>query len=132
MSQMVVARYQDGRVVKGTSMDVDPNRAQFHVRSADCGAVQVDMNELKALFFVRSFEGNAARDEVLDPIENDPRSRGAKLVTLVFADGEKIVGMTIAYPPRKQFFFVNPVDPASNNIRILVNRNAVTEIECSP
>lgn len=129
MSKLVVARYQDGRVVKGTSMDVDPNRALFHVRSADGRAVQVDMNELKALFFVRCLEGNAARDDVLHPVENDPRSRGATLVTLVFGDGEKIVGMTIGYPPRKQFFFLNPVDPASNNIRILVNRNAVTEID---
>jgi hypothetical protein len=129
MSKKIVARYQDGRTVKGTSMDVDPNRAQFHVRSEDGRSVQVDMNDLKALFFVRSLEGDAARDEVLRPFENDPRSRGATLVTLVFADGEKIVGMTIAYPPRKPFFFVNPVDPESNNIRILVNRNAVTEME---
>jgi hypothetical protein len=131
MSKKVVARYQDGRVVKGTSLDVDPNRTRFHVRAADAAAVQVDMNDLKALFFVRSLEGDATRNDRATSVDNDPRGRGATLVKLGFADGETIVGMTIGWPPRKPFFFVTPVDPDSNNIRILVNRSAVTEMEQS-
>lgn len=131
MSKKVVARYRDGRLVKGTSLDVDPNKTRFHVRSSDGSAVEVDMNDLKALFFVRSLDGDATREERVTPVENDPRSRGATLVKLGFADGETIVGMTIGWPPRKPFFFVNPVDPDSNNIRILVNRNAVTAMEQS-
>lgn len=131
MSRKVVARYRDGRVVKGTSMDVDPNRPQFHVRPDSGPAVQVSMNELKALFFVKSLDGDASHDEGMDLAENDPRSRGATLVRLGFADGETIVGLTIGYPPRRQFFFVNPVDTASNNIRILVNRDAVTDMQAA-
>lgn len=132
MSRNVVARYRDGRVVKGTSMDVDPNRPYFHVRRADGTSVPVDMNELKALFFVRSLTGDATRNDRATPVADDPRSRGATLVKLAFADGETIVGMTIAWPPRKPFFFVNPVDADSNNIRILVNRDAVTGMEQTP
>ena len=33
------------------------------------------------------------------------------------------------YPPNRPFFFVLPMDPGSNNIRILVNRDAVRTIE---
>jgi hypothetical protein len=129
MSKHVVARYQDGRVLKGTSLDVDPNRLIFHLRPADGPAIQVNLSDLKALFFVRNLNGDAARDDqqILDP--DDPRSRGSAIVRLGFADGETITGLTIAWPPRKQFFFVVPVDTGSNNVRILVNRDAVTAIE---
>lgn len=129
MSRKVVARYQDGRVVKGVSMDVDANKRIFHVRPADGRAVEVDMNDLKAVFFVRSLEGDASRNDRTEPVANDPRSRGATVVRLGFADGETVVGMTIGWPPRKPFFFVNPIDPDSNNIRILVNRSAITAME---
>ena len=129
MSKHVVARYQDGRVLKGTSLDVDPNRMIFHLRPATGPAIQVNLSDLKALFFVRDLDGNAARDDqqVLDP--DDPRSRGSIIVRLRFADGETITGLTIAWPPRKQFFFVVPVDTGSNNVRILVNRDAVTALD---
>jgi hypothetical protein len=129
MSKKVVARYQDGRVLKGTSLDVDPNRTIFHVRPSDGPAVQVSLNDLKALFFVRSLDGDSTRNDEHSLEPGDPRSRGSVVVRLDFADGESITGLTIAWPPRKQFFFVMPVDPASNNIRILVNRDAVTGME---
>ena len=32
MSNLVVARYLDGKLLKGTSLDVDPTRPTFHVR----------------------------------------------------------------------------------------------------
>jgi hypothetical protein len=55
--------------------------------------------------------------------------RGSKLVSLQFADGETLVGMTIRYPPNRPYFFVVPVDPKSNNIRILVNQAALTSMQ---
>ena len=38
-----------------------------------------------------------------------------------FDDGEKVMGLTIGYPPQGAFFYVLPVDAQSNNVRILVN-----------
>ena len=32
------------------------------------------------------------------------------------------------YPPNRPFFFLLPMDPDSNNIRILVNRDALAEL----
>ena len=38
-------------------------------------------------------------------------------------------GLMNRYPPNRPYFFVLPMDPASNNVRILVNREAVVEME---
>lgn len=54
MANMVVARFADGRTVKGNSLDVDPNRPRRHVRTAEGEMVDVALDDLKALFFVKS------------------------------------------------------------------------------
>ncbi len=128
MSKNVVARFLDGRVIKGTSLDIDAKKPTFHVIPPGEKAIQVRMADLKALFFVRSLLGDPGRSEETVPKPGDPRGRGASVVSLKFADGETMVGMTMSYPPRP-FFFLNPVDPKSNNIRILVNRDAVVSME---
>jgi hypothetical protein len=128
MSNNVVAHYSDGRVVKGTGMDIDPTRPVCHVRPEQGPAMEVRLRELKALFFVRSLAGNPGRSENLVPDFQDPRVRGSTVVSMRFADGEQIVGITIRYPPNRPYFYVVPVDAASNNTRILVNRDAVVSM----
>jgi len=110
-------------------MDIDPARPTFHLRPPDGRPVQVSLSELKALFFVRSLDGDPERADHRTPDPTDARARGSSVVTLRFADGEEIVGLTIRYPPNKPYFFVVPVDPGSNNLRILVNRDAVVAME---
>lgn len=121
MSNTVVARFADGRLLKGTSLDVDPNRPTFHVRGDDGVMSQVVMAELKALFFVRSFDGDSGHVEGQEIAPVDPRLRGSRLIEVTFKDGEKIVGLCTRYPPNRPFFFLVPVDSASNNLRILIN-----------
>lgn len=132
MSARVVARFRDGRLLKGISMDVDPNRPTCHVRPSEGRALEVSLADLKALFFVRTLDGdrNHREERTLDP--KDPRARGSTLVLLRFADGEEMVGLTIRFPPNRPYFFIVPVDPQSNNIRILVNRAAVVSMEALP
>jgi hypothetical protein len=124
----VVARYIDGRVVKGVSYDVDPNRMFCHIKTKDKGLVDVHLTDLKALFFVRNLIGDPKRNEgdTLEPA--DPRAKGSSPIEVEFADGERVVGLTVRYPPVRQFFFILPVDPKSNNLRILVNRSAVARM----
>ena len=129
MSNKVVARFKDGRVLKGTTMDLDPGRPSCHLRSPDGKTAVVQLKDLKALFFVRSFEGDSTHGENRTPDPRDPRGRGAKLMTVTFADGEVMVGLTIRYPPNRPFFFILPVDSTSNNLRILVNGDAVVSME---
>jgi hypothetical protein len=128
MSNRIVARFRDGRTVKGTSLDIDAARPSCHVRTPEGRTVEVQLKDLKALFFVRSLEGDAAHEETRTPDPQDLRSRGSTHVTMTFEDGEIMVGLTIRYPPNRPFFFVVPVDRESNNIRMLVNRDAVVSI----
>jgi Family of unknown function (DUF6982) len=128
MANEVVAHYLDHRIVKGQSLDVDPAKPTCHIRTVEQGVVEVKLAELKALFFVRDLSGDPSRadDRVLAP--SDVRARGAALIELEFVDGEKLVGLTVRYPPIKPYFFVLPADGTSNNVRILVNRAAVREM----
>jgi hypothetical protein len=90
--------------------------------------VVVKLTDVKALFFVKNFAGDSTHQEAaaLDP--GDARARSFSLIEVRFKDGERIVGLTARFPPIRPFFFVLPVDTASNNIRILVNRAAVASV----
>jgi hypothetical protein len=125
----VVARFADGTVVKGTSMNVDPAKPTVHVRTPDGQMAEVSLTDLKALFFVKTLEGDATHDEAMSAPPADPRARGSHLVEMRFRDGERLVAFANRYPPIGAFFFVLPVDADSNNIRILVNRAELTTIE---
>lgn len=127
--QKVVARYQDGRMVKGTSTNVDPRRPFFHVRPPQGSTVEVALGDLKALFFVRTLDGGSHRRENRPPDPTDPRCRGATVVSLRFTDGEEIVCLTNSFPPTRPYFFAVPVDTRCNNQRILVNRAAVVSMQ---
>jgi hypothetical protein len=124
----VVAHFKDGRVLKGSSLAVDPNKPSFPLRPKEGKAVEVQFKDLKALFFVRSLEGNAHYTDARTIPPGDPRSRGSTKVRLEFEDGETLFGLMNSYPPAKPFFYLNPLDAQSNNIRILVNRGAVLSI----
>ena len=132
MNNKVVARFQDGRMLKGTALDIDPARPTFHIIPPGAKAVQVKIAELKAVFYVRTLDGDPKYEENLTPSPDDARARSSRLVTLKFKDGEVMVGHTIGTPGNRPYFFIVPVDPRSNNIRVLVNRTAVDSIQEVP
>jgi hypothetical protein len=125
----VVARYANGTIVKGSSINVDVAKPTIHVRTADGKTVEVRLAELKALFFVKTLEGDAAHNEAMNAAPGDSRGRGSHLLDMRFRDGERLVAFANRYPPTGSFFFVAPVDTRSNNIRILVNRAEVVSID---
>jgi hypothetical protein len=129
MANKVVARFADGRVMKGTSLDIDPKRPRCHIRVADGTMAEVQLAELKALFFVKSTEGDPAREDKKGIAATDPRLRGARLVEVTFSDGERIVALSSHYPPAQPYFFLSPVDPTGNNVRILVNHTHVQRVD---
>lgn len=129
MAQKVVAHFSDHTIVKGTSVDVDPGKPHCHVQSPEHGSLEVDLTELKALYFVKDYAGRPEHDEARQPAEGDTRVRGSHRVKLTFLDGEVLYGLMNRYPPNRPFFYVLPVDADSNNLRILINRKAVGTIE---
>ena len=121
----VVARYRDGRMVKGTTLDFLPTRGQFHVAPEGGGTpVAVTVADLKAVFFVKSWLGDATYNELKE--FNGP-VQGRK-VQVEFRDGETLVGSTQGYQPDRPGFFLIPADPKSNNDRIYVVTRAVARV----
>jgi hypothetical protein len=122
----IVARFADGRMLKGTTQDFAPMKDTFHVIGSEGGAqpVKVNVSDLKAVFFVKSLVGNAAYHEVK---EFGGPAAGRK-VQVTFKDGETLVGSTQAYRPDGPGFFMVPADPLSNNDRVYVVAEAVQEV----
>jgi hypothetical protein len=132
MANEVVAHYLDGRVVKGISLDVDPGKPVCHIRTPGQGTLEVKLRDLKALFFVKDLVGDKVRNDILKLEPGDGRARGSFPIELEFADGERLVGLTVRYPPVRPFFFVLPADARSNNVRVLVNKAAVKKMSQPP
>jgi len=128
LANQVVAHFLDGRLVKGTSLDVAPPKPDCHIRTTDQGMVEVQLADLKALFFVKTPDGNPAHEYASTPTPGDPRLAGSHRISLTFQDGERLAGLTNRYPPLGRYFYVLPVDASSNTIRVLVNRDAVREM----
>lgn len=106
-SVKVVARYIDGRRVKGFNQDFFPNKDRFHIYSSEkpSGEVtEVLIKELKASFFVQDFAGNPIYDERKDYKEGEKPSGRKTEVT--FKDGEALVGTTLGYDPNRPGFFI--------------------------
>lgn len=119
----IIARFRDGRMAKGLSHDFFPNKPHFHVNGTSNEPVMVKMNELKAVFFVRSFGGNPAYVERKGFLDGE-KPPGRK-VEVTFEDGEVVRGSILGYNPKQTGFFLFPVDPNSNNTKVFVVNGAV-------
>ncbi len=126
MRQQIIARFADGELLKGITEDLFPGKEWFHLDPADSGARRkVDFAELKAVFFVKSYDGDHRHQER----KEGERPGYGKKIRVVFKDGEEIVGYTSGYSPGRPAFFVFPLDPDSNNDRILVVTGATAQVE---
>lgn len=126
----VVARFTDGRVVKGNTSDFSPDRAVFHVSldGAPPGSKTEGLrtSDLKALYFVKDFTGNPKYNERKE-FDQSQRAIGRK-IHVIFKDGEEMVGTTQGYQQGRPGFFLVPADPASNIDRCYVVSSATKHI----
>ena len=114
----VVVRYADGRVLKGYA-DFDPEQPSFLFiprDDRDGEGAEVAVADLKAVFFVRSFEGDPAHDESKDLYQARPPD--TRKVCVHFRDGEELVGHTRQLDRYRAGLFFTPLDPRSNNVRV--------------
>lgn len=132
----VVAHFRDGRIVKGHTRDFSPSRNSFTLQPyvGDSGPVPVFMDELKAVFHVKTFEGNPGHPrqrEMVGPV-TEPRflrimDLGRK-VALQFVDGERLWGYAETFEEEEPGFFFFPTDPGDNNLRIYVVKSSLREM----
>lgn len=124
----LVLRFADGRVMKGTTNNFGAR--VFHLVPHDNGptdkAIPIDLNDLKAAFYVRDFDGNPGYAERKE-FTADDRVYGRK-AEITFHDGEVLAGTILDDNPNQPGFFLIPVDPNSNNQRIYVVRQHIASI----
>jgi hypothetical protein len=125
----VVVRYADGRVLKGYA-DFDPGQPSLRLvpRAAaeDAGSIDVPLDGLKAVFFVRSFDGDPGYAESSDLYQERPP--GTRKVRVRFRDGEELVGYTRQLDRHRAGLFFTPLDPRSNNLRVFAVFGALSEV----
>lgn len=117
MRNTVVVHFPGGTLLKGVTNNFFPNKDRFHLTDKDTGEVrEIPLAGLKAVFFVKAFEGDRNYQERTD-VE---RIGLGKKIQVDFEDGETLVGYCQGYAPSRPGFFVFPADPDSNNDRIFV------------
>lgn len=128
----VVARFLDGRILKGYTRNFDPRRRTFELFDPEAGkegeVINVRISDLKTLFFVRDFKGDPSykeRHEFEGPFTG-------RRMSLQFSDGEVMVGTTFGFDGERDGFFFFPADPRSNNEKAYVNGGAVKKITNLP
>ncbi len=121
----VVLRYVDGPLLRGYSNDFHADRAHLHVSPSIGGPASdrllVPVARLKAVFFVKDFEGDPQRvdDHTFD------YATGGRRAQVTFRDGETMLGSTLNYRPNGLGFFLLPASASGNNIRVYVVNAAI-------
>jgi small nuclear ribonucleoprotein (snRNP)-like protein len=130
LNNKVVARFADGRVVKGSTSDFVPTKDVFHVAAVDAAPgskpLKIQTKELKAVFFVKDLVGKPEYQmhQVFDP----GRPLTGRKVKVVFKDGEVLLGTTQGYEPNRPGLFMLPADQDSNIERCYVVAAATRKI----
>ena len=125
----VIARYRNGLIVKGSTPDFVQGREFFHVSLWEdpTQVVTVHTPDLKALFFVRDYEGDYTHIE--RNTFDDPVEASAHPIRVVFSDDEELIGTTRSYHPERQGFFLVPADEDSNIERCYVIKASTKLVE---
>ncbi|MDQ1256480.1 MAG: hypothetical protein QG656_1076, partial [Candidatus Hydrogenedentes bacterium] len=128
--QRLVIRYKDKRRLSGVSFTLNPRGTEFHLDVVNTEGVPtgesvlVKFDELKAIFYVKSFDGNFDKSTIY----REWIPEGKEMV-VKFTDGEVIRGFSLQqYKGDEIRFYLIPNDPSSNNISMLIERSAVEQV----
>ena len=121
----VVVRFLNGTTLKGQTNNFYPEKATFHLVTLDGLIKKIDLEEVKAIFFVHYYEGDGSRMDHY----NDVIAGSGRIIKVTFIDGERITGFVQDYSPESSGFFIVPADPENNNKRVFVLRSSVAGIE---
>jgi len=125
----IVVRYQDGRIVKGYTDRFEPGSPFLHLfwNGAGESPIELAINELKAVFLVKTFEGNRDYSE-RRVFHGSDRVLGRK-VQIKFVDGEVMQGTIVGSDAQGIGFFLIPPDPLSNNISLFAVSKALISFQ---
>ena len=124
MTNKVVVRYKDGKVLKGLTSNFAPNKPKFHLSTEGDQITEIHMDDLKAIFFVKDYAGESSRKDVY----NDDIPGAGRKIHIKFKDTEEITAFCHGYSPSRPGFFVVPADRKGNNERIFVVTSATETV----
>jgi hypothetical protein len=134
-NQKVILRFIDGKMLKGYIRDLKIAEDYLYLEDESNHQLKVRLKELKAIFYVRKFEGERGH---MEKKTLSGTSTGAKRVFVKFKDGETIMGIMEGEIPwgkgsflesmKEKAFTIVPVDEGSNNLRIVVVTTAVEDV----
>ncbi len=124
----VVVHTVRAEILKGYTADFSKDRPGFLLSTEEDGVrinQKIELKDLKAVFFVKSFEGNFLH-KTLHTF--DDLSGYGKKVLVKFRDGERFYGRVEVLKPEDQGFFIYPLDTESNTIRAFVLKDFISDI----
>ncbi len=128
-------RCLDGRLIRGYIGNFSASDESVLIENDSSEKQRIGLPELKAIFFVRTFEGNRGHSEKKN--FSDPVALG-KRVFVKFKDGESMTGYIEGGVPWEKGFFLEPkkglgfflipVDSESNNSKVFVVASSVWDV----
>ncbi len=128
----------DGRVLKGYARKFSIESDIVDLNEIGSGKVhRIPVGDLKALFFIKSFEGNSGHRE--KKAFGISENKGRK-VYIKFNDRESLIGFIDGVIPWDKGFFISnngsnakgffllPVDNDSNNMKVFVVGTSVADV----
>jgi small nuclear ribonucleoprotein (snRNP)-like protein len=140
-TEKVVVRLNDGGLLKGSLRDFSPGLPELSLEEdATARTLPVRLEDVKAIFFVKSFEGDHEYSE--KKTYGTFRTKG-KRVFVKFKDGESLVGFLEGGVPWEKGFFLSkeldtkgfyllPADEDANNIKVFVVASSVSAVTVVP
>ena len=106
--QKIVVRFQDGKILKGSTQDFFPNKERFHLNQTDGSSfpvpIEKSITNIKAVFFVKDYKGNKAYQKP-SGFSDSTQSQYGKRAMIQFKDGEVLYGFTQGFSPGRLGFF---------------------------
>ena len=127
----IIARFKDGRQLRGQTYDFERTRPVFHLMTQNPETnkeenVKIMLRELKGIFFVKSYKGDP---DYRDKQEFTPADLIlGKKIKVIFNDGEEMLGTTMGCDSDNIGFFILPADRRSNNEKVFVVWDAVKKV----
>lgn len=134
-SQKAILRFLDGRILKGLIKDFTLADEHVFIEDESSETQKIKLRELKAIFFVKRFEGNR---EYREKKSFAGVRRAGKRLFIRFKDGEQMTGFLEGDTPwdkgffldskKNSGFFLRPVDEDSNNIKVFVVTSSLQDV----
>ena len=128
MRRKLILRKRDGSMVRcETFSHFSAAFRDIKVINTAGEVASVPLADLKAIFFVRDFEGNPNYKAHGDLGEESPKA--GQVVKVTFYDGEFLRGRVLNLSESGSGFFLFPADPLDNNERVFVVRSPDLKVE---